>query len=468
MKNLKKAIIYTLLFTLVFAYSAVYTTLDILGLGGKNVFTLQGDSKGAPLGEGAVKKQVINIKYITGSRKIDSREIVLYRPAGEHGDIPLIYIPHYAAEEKSEDFKLYIQNGWAVASPHRFESKYNAQLAGDGLVFNNAALYTLRHTAGIDKQRIAVAGSSAGGYTALMLSELQMGAAACIANAPIANVYFNFHVHFAKCDSINANSAFFDFPLPVQGMISKLFRPINDQFKNENDPLWEALSPASMPRALSSPTVINHNTGDILVPADQITKRYSYKGNDGTLPKDFSAEMGRRYPGTLSLSLEEQADPDELSLRKYRFALNRVFGAMPYSGKLLTINIIDDGPVSAKGSHSAPGTTGNFNTIPFLKHMFARTLKQTEKPMPEKLLLLLERYQGKSRQLPAHIGLDDALYGSLAVYKKEIIDQLALYRENHSLGEIDAAMKAAIGKSQNESRVKAAYLAAWEEVKNKL
>ncbi|WP_343556232.1 hypothetical protein [Sphingobacterium sp.] len=457
-----------LLFVAVFGISATYTTLQILGVGGKNVFTLQGSSNSEPLQRDEYKKEVIAVRYINKNKQIDSRQIILYRPLNKKGNIPLIYVPHYSVEEESEDFKTYIRNGWAVSSPYLFESKQNAALVTDGLVFNNAALYTLRNYPGVDKQRIAIVGGSAGGYTTLMLSQLQMGTSASIANSPISNVYFNLHIHFMRCDSINHHAGIFNFPIPIQGMISKLFRPINDNFKNEKDPMWEATSPVSMARQFSNPTVINHNTGDILVPIDQITKKYAYKNNDGTLPKGFNGRMEKNYPGLLSCSLEDLADPNEIFIKKYTFKNNNIVGEMPFSRKILTINVIDDGPISGKSSHAAPSTTGSFNTIPFLKTMFAQTLKETEQLVPEKLLLLLDRYQGKSKQLPAHSGVDDTVYGSFAIYQKEIIDELSNYIYNHSLDELNMAMNAAIAKSTNDSDCKIKHLATWREIRKSL
>lgn len=444
---------------------AVFTKLtSIMGISGNSTYTLQGDTADTTLSEDEIKKEIIDIKYITKNGEVETRQIILYRPANEQGDIPLIYVPHYAVEESSADFQSYIKNGWACASPYDFKNEYNGELVTDDLVFNNAALYTLRHLDGIDKQRIGIVGGSAGGYMTLMLNQLQMGTTASIANSPITNVYFNFYIHFLNCDEINSNSGMFDFPIPIQGMVSKLFRPINDNFKGDEYPLWEAISPISMAKTFSNPTVINHFTGDILVPIDQISKNYTYDKNDGTLPKDFTARMNNNYPGILSKSLEEQANPEELFIKKYKLENKHFNMDMPYSDKLLTINIFDDGPISAKGSHTAPGTSGNSDSIPYLKDMLSKTLKETEKLVPEKLILMLDRYQGNSKQLPSHVGVDDEVYGSLAIYQKEIIEELLVYKNNHSMEELDNA----INELFENDNTKIRYQDKWNEIKEKV
>ena len=70
---------------------------------------------------------------------------------------------------------------------------------------------------------------------ALMLSQLQMGTCATIANSPIANVYYNLYVHFPACDAVNRNSGFFDIPIPIQLLVSKSFRVNLRNFPDPSD-----------------------------------------------------------------------------------------------------------------------------------------------------------------------------------------------------------------------------------------
>ena len=250
-------------------------------------------------------------------------------------------------------------------------------------------------------------------------------------------------------------------------MVSKYFRPIND-ILGEDYPRWEAVSPISMARTISSPTVINHFTSDLLVPIDQTTKTYSYDENDGSLPKNFTACLGDDYPGILSMSLEELANPDEMLITKYELEGNNVDMDMPYSDRLLTINVYDDGKVGATSSHMATSVTGTYKIMPYLEEMMARTLKETERLVPEKVMLMLERYEGNSLALPAHTGIDDTVYGSLAVYQKEIVDELSVYKNNHSLEELDETFIQSINASSENDAEKQLHLDAWNEIKSRL
>lgn len=463
MKLVKKilwVILCILVFNVVFIVSGVTKLSTQTGIAG-NSFTLQNEAVNDVRFQGEISRETIEVSYITNEGSTHTRQITLCRPADAKGDLPLIYIPHYAMEENTAEFQEYMSRGWAVASPV-FQSQYNGQLVGNDLVFNNAALYKLRSMDGIDRQRIAIVGGSAGGYMALMLSELQMGTCATIANSPIANVYYNLYIYFQKCDEVNGNAGLLDIPIPIQLLVSKSFRENLKDFPDVSDASrWAALSPLGMAKCISSPIVVNHYTGDILVPVDQITKRYTHTERDESFPADFPISMADDYPGILSYSLEEEANPDEVSVQIYELVNQYIDMEMPISDKLLTINIFDDGPMMAKGSHTAPGTTGSMDTIPYLEKMFSKTLAETEKATPEKLLLLLERYQGDSVQLPAHENIDDSLYGSLAVYQKEVIEEFQQYTDNHSLKELEEAVTTAINSADHKEKM----TVAWNEIK---
>ena len=253
--------------------------------------------------------------------------------------------------------------------------------------------------------------------------------------------------------------------MPIQMLISKSFRPNLDNFPDVQDAdRWAALSPVGLAKCISNPVVINHYTGDILVPVDQITKKYTLSERNKAFPEDFPITMGSDYPGILSHSLEEEADPDEICVQYYKLENQNVDMEMTASDKLLTINIFDDGPMNPKGTHAAPGTTGNLDTMKFLEEMFEKTLKDTEKAESAKLILMLERYAGESVQLPPHEGIDDNVYGSLVVYRQEIIDELSAYVANHSFKELDDQMETAITNSKNPDK----FSQIWNVVKAEL
>ena len=77
---------------------------------------------------------------------------------------------------------------------------------------------------------------------------------------------------------------------------------------------------------------------------------------------------------------------------------------------------------------------------------------------------MLERYAGESVQLPPHKDIDDTLYGSLAVYRKEVIEEFKSFVENNSFEVLDDQMEKAIINSKDP--VKMSQI--WNEVKAEL
>ena len=56
----------------------------------------------------------------------------------------------------------------------------------------------------------------------------------------------------------------------------------------------------------------------------------------------------------------------------------------------------------------------------------------------------MKKYNGDCEQLIAHINIDDTIYGSLAVYQKEVIDELQIYIDDNSFDKLDGIMRNAI------------------------
>ncbi|MBR5174474.1 MAG: hypothetical protein IKW89_00920, partial [Bacteroidales bacterium] len=123
------------------------------------------------------------------------------------------------------------------------------------------------------------------------------------------------------------------------------------------------------------------------------------------------------------------------------------------------INVSDDGPVESFSSHNNGNPQGTVDMIPYLKDMVGRTLASTEMLRPGKVRLLLERYAGKSVQLPAHEGMDDTAYGSLKIYQDEVVEELGRYAKSHSVKDIDEVV-AGLGDATLSN--------IWKEIKTRL
>ena len=83
------------------------------------------------------------------------------------------------------------------------------------------------------------------------------------------------------------------------------------------------------------------------------------------------SEMGESCPSDsipnpmyrTKIFMEFLIDSDEICVQYYKLENQNVDMEMTASDKLLTINIFDDGPMNPKGTHTAPGTTRNLDTV---------------------------------------------------------------------------------------------------------
>ena len=115
-KNSLFVILCIFLFVVSFGVSAFNKVSTLIGFDQAN-YTLQGETSAEALSEEEYTKEIVQISFISSNDIVEKRPIIIYRPASAEGEIPLIYVPHYAAEENSADFQSYIRHGWACASP---------------------------------------------------------------------------------------------------------------------------------------------------------------------------------------------------------------------------------------------------------------------------------------------------------------------------------------------------------------
>ena len=407
-----------------------------------------------------VERLRLEIPYITKEKKVEKRDVKIVLPQGEVQPMPLIYVPHYEMGEDALELRDYLAEGWAVACPADFDNSYNGKLTDDDLVFNNAALYTLRHRPEFDKNRIILVGGSAGGYMTMMLNGLQLGLCASIANGPVTNAYFNFYYYFQKANELNLQAMeklegenaqqkemdaqkdqsalavlqnLQSLPIPFLAGLAGMFAPICDNFPDKEDiKRWEALSAVGTADCFCSPVMVNHCTSDVLVPVDQISKKYTYSKPGDSLPEDFDTRIPRTFPGKLKYSLEECLPEKDTRTLRITVPENAEESDLPFDpGKRFNLNIYDDGPAEGYGTHSSRMDVGRRRDVPYLKEMFERTAAKNCVLTPAMLKKMLVRYQGGSVALPAHTGVDDGVYGSLFIYQKEVCEELADWMKNH-------------------------------------
>lgn len=415
-----------------------------------------------------VKRMRIEVRYIRKDEVVEKRYVNAVLPEDAKEPMPLIFVPHYPMGEDALEMRDYLSRGWAVASPEALKDEsHRDDEAENDLVFNNAALYELRHTPEFDKDRIILIGGSAGGYTTLLLNGLQLGICASIANGPITNTYFSLNYYVAKANRLNQSAmakivpkkksseagdkgddAIFeeklsllekikDLPLPFVAMLTGMSIPDTDHFSEADYKKFEEVSPVGIADRFSSPIMINHCTSDVLVPVDQITKKFTYAIPGKSLPKDFDMRIPEDFPGKFGKSLEECLPEDEVRTRRIIVPKEDHDEAIPFDAdKKFNINIYDDGPAEGYGTHSSRMDAGRRVDVDYVNAMFEKSAVKTCRLTPGMLEHLLDRYMGKSISLPPHKDGAGDVYGSLTVYQQEIVEELRDWEANQEKGAV--------------------------------
>lgn len=407
-----------------------------------------------------ITETLLNIPYIRRDGSMDERPVRLFAPDSAERPMPLVYVAHYEMPADSLEIRDYLLKGWAVASAAEFKNDYNSVLTSDALIFNNAALYTLRNRSEIDKNRIAVVGGSAGGYMSLMLNAMQLGICCSVANGPVCNVHFNFYKYFTDANRFNLEALtalpkedlknpmklLAACPIPFVGAISAGagFDKCCDWFVDKTDMAnWECISPTALTECFCNPLYITQATSDILVPIEQLTREYTYAPGE-TLPEGYDARLGD-CPGKLGKALCERLEPEELNLFQVPVITDGSVTPMAFDPeKRFQVCITDEGAPQSYASHNLGIAKGRASDVEYIQHHFDRTAAQTNVLTTGKLHLLAQRYAGQAPQLVSHEGVDDAVYGSLAVYRKEILDQLSKWTEDNGVAAFREAIQIAV------------------------
>jgi len=443
----------------------------------KKLMAMLADKKTPPEPLTDVDIIVEDIPYIKKEGVVETRQVRYFLPTKAQQPMPVIFFAHYEMPEDSLELRRYLKEGWGVVSAYDV-NKYdiNPNLTGNDLIFNNAVFYSLCHDSRFDRDRIAVVGGSAGGYMSLMLNGLQLGICVSCAGSPITNVLFNFHYYFEKVQRYNIEAVAkltpeekADFrnvmlktPFPFVTPIYNLFKGNEKNFPNEEDyERWQALSPVGVAEGFVNPLYITHFTSDLLVPLDQVTKKFTYSEGGETIPEGFPLRLPE-FPLNLKYSLEELIPDDKKNL--FTLPVPKVNETFEYpfdEKKQITIAIFDEGKVESYCSHNKGEEGGDSIDISYLKRYLAKGAKQTNLLTADKIAILLQRYVGKSIQLPAHTGIKDSIYGSLAIYKKEVMDSLIKWQEDNSKEELYQLFGEVIKKYPQ-------YELALEEIKTQL
>ena len=167
--------------------------------------------------------------------------------------------------ETNIGIKTYIEKGWAVLTPVELSSEGMRNVFADNLEFSVASTHAAFGMKWIDPQRVCVAGGSAGGYQALMVTACTPGIVAAVIWSPITNpIYLS--EYFRKNQNVESPesvSGWWETFGPSCGWLAD--RGLGSA---EN----QGISPAFVVDRITCPILLTHSTADLIVPYCQVVQ----------------------------------------------------------------------------------------------------------------------------------------------------------------------------------------------------
>jgi hypothetical protein len=218
----------------------------------------------------------VEIPYldIHAKTKMGQGRIMLMRREVESGDpIPVLCHVHY--EKPIKGARTMCKRGWAVATAHYRENGkgYSIDVSpGDGYNLCRALLQWVRRLPFIDRSHMHIDGGSQGGYMALAMSADFFPVASATADWPVVNWAYNFS-YFETNKPASKFPNVDESPLPVLCSVTGLADACYALFGNDlTSETWYRLSPISYLDRITNPVLILCQTGDMLVPIEQMTQ----------------------------------------------------------------------------------------------------------------------------------------------------------------------------------------------------
>lgn len=330
----------------------------------------------------------------------------LFLPPEVHSDanarVPLYFVAGYELDDQSA--MNFVKRGWAVVSPRALETNPLIRTFNPDV----ALLHIARAFPFVDDTRVMIGGGSAGGYVTLMLAAETFPLAGAAPDVPPMNWGYNGAYFFRQVDSVAApKDGEKTSKVPAMFMVATLLKPCKTVYGEDyGDKLWFAHSPIAHLSTISCPVSVYWSTADMLVPIDQIGKRWVQPFATGDFPAGFTMD-----PEKLTSTPEGRTRLFDV-LPKDAYEIFRVavpegtvrhappsslgkakFLEIPVSPqKLWSITIVDEGPPTPLIDHRK--FTLLFNRDAFFKQI------NTGKVAPQqltaaKLERLMDRYAGK-------------------------------------------------------------------------
>ena len=209
--------------------------------------------------------------------------------------LPAFCHVHY--EKDIGGAKKWAKKGWivstAVYTPPDGESPIDPAI-GNGYNLAKAIIQWVKRLPIVDTSHILIDGASQGGYMALAMSAEFFPVIATCSDVPVVNWAYNLSYFEANRTIAGFGKPIEEASLPGMAPVIGLADMCYKYFTNDlNNICWFYLSPISYLQLITNPVLITCATGDMLVPIEQMTRKYVRQFEPSQFPEGFIRDFDK-------------------------------------------------------------------------------------------------------------------------------------------------------------------------------
>ena len=296
----------------------------------------------------------------------------------------------------------FLKRGWIVVSPRELGTNPLIRTVNPDV----ALLHMVRALPFVDDARVLVGGGSAGGYTTLLVAAETFPLAGAAPDVPPVNWGYNAAFLFDQADKTGPKPGTASPRLPVTFAVGSMLAGCRAVYGTDrDDPVNHASSPLAHVPTITCPVSVDWSTADMLVPMNQVGKRWVQPFDAARFPEGFTMDPERLLKGregrltlidVLPASQFEAftltVPPGTSKLGTTGNARAATTGEFPMSERPWSIVIVDEGPPEPTLGHRKFDFTLTRNTF-FDRVMTGKV--EARQLTAVKLQRLMDRYAGK-------------------------------------------------------------------------
>jgi hypothetical protein len=337
-------------------------------------------------------KVVAEFRHLDAQGKEKTGRAKLFLPNAVRDGKTRVPLYHAAGYELADPGAVaYLRQGFAVCSPSQVEVNPLVQTVSPDV----ALLHIARSLPFVDDGRVVIGGGSAGGYATLMLAAETFPLAGALPDVPPVNLGYNAAYYTRQAGAIREHltkdgkprAPFLAVILPLMEQCAKVYGDDPD------DRTWYHHSPVSQCPTITCPVSVVFSTADVLVPVDQLGRKWVKAFDPQEFPKGFATD-----PDKLMTSREGRRRLlDVLDEKDYEVFEVALTGPqvveLPVGKKQWSIVVLDEGAPEASVGHY------KYPTLQVTRKRFLDGVLTGKVPAsqltPVKLERLMDRYAGQ-------------------------------------------------------------------------